>query len=48
MITKGTGTTLAASNLRGYYTFEASDGADTSGTNGPTFTVNGDSSIVSV
>jgi len=42
-------TTLSsAGNLRGYYTFEASNGADTSGTSGPTFTVNGDSSIVSV
>ena len=35
-------------NLRGYYTFEASDGADTSGTSGPTFTVSGDSNIESV
>lgn len=35
-------------NLRGYYTFEASDGADTSGTSGPTFTVSGDSNIESI
>ena len=42
-------TTLSsAGNLRGYYTFEASDGADSSGTSGPTFTVSGDSSIISV
>ena len=38
----------SAGNLRGYYTFENSDGTDSSGTEGPTFTVNGDSSIVSV
>jgi len=42
-------TTLSsAGNLRGYYTFENSDGTDSSGTSGPTFTVNGDSSIISV
>ena len=42
-------TTLSsAGNLRGYYTFEAGDGADTGGTSGPTFTVSGDSSIISV
>ena len=42
-------TTLSsAANLIGYYTFESSDGTDSSGTEGPTFTVNGDSSIVSV
>ena len=35
-------------NLRGYYTFENSDGTDSSGTSGPTFTVSGDSSIISV
>ena len=35
-------------NLRGYYTFEASEGADTSGTSGPTFTVSGDSNIESI
>ena len=38
----------SAGNLRGYYTFENSDGTDSSGTSGPTFTVNGDSSIISV
>ena len=36
------------SNLVGYYTFENSDGTDSSGTSGPTFTVSGDSSIISV
>ena len=42
-------TTLSsAGNLRGYYTFENSDGTDSSGTSGPTFTVSGDSSIISV
>lgn len=42
-------TTLSsAGSLRGYYTFENSDGTDSSGTSGPTFTVNGDSSIISV
>ena len=38
----------SAGNLRGYYTFENSDGTDSSGTSGPTFTVSGDSSIISV
>ena len=36
------------SNLVGYYTFEASDGTDSSGQNSDSFTVNGDSAIVSV
>ena len=38
----------SAANLIGYYTFENSDGTDSSGTSGPTFTVSGDSSIISV
>ena len=38
----------SAANLIGYYTFENSDGTDSSGKSGPTFTVNGDSSIISV
>ncbi len=35
-------------NLRGYYTFENSDGTDSSGTSGPTFTINGNSNIESI
>ena len=37
-----------ASNLKGYYTFEASNGNDSSGNNAPAFTVSGDSSIISI
>ena len=42
-------TTLSTSgNLRGYYTFENSNGNDSSGTSAPAFTVSGDSNIESI
>ena len=42
-------TTLSTSgNLRGYYTFENSNGNDSSGTSAPAITVSGDSNIESI